>query len=66
MLAEAQMSAWPLAKLADWFQRQSQRSDIPLAEQVMLENVSAWLRNQDPAHASRLRQRDPWIGLSND
>lgn len=60
------MSAWPNAKLADWFQRQSQRRDISLAEQLMLENVSTWLRNQDPNAASQSRRADPWIGLSNE
>jgi len=61
------MSTWPIAKLSDWFQRQSQRTDLPLAEQLMLENVSAWLlRDQDPSARRPDRQRDPWIGLSNE
>lgn len=60
------MGAWPLSKLADWFARQAQRQDIPLAEQLMLENVSAWLRNQDPNSRPASRPADPWIGLSND
>ncbi len=60
------MSTWPLAKLADWFQRQSQRADIPLAEQLMLENVSAWLRNQEATSKPAQHARDPWVGLSND
>ncbi len=60
------MSTWPIAKLADWFQRQSQRPDIPLAEQLMLENVSAWLRNQESSQPEPQCQRDPWVGLSNE
>jgi len=60
------MSTWPIAKLADWFQRQSQRADNSLAEQLMLENVSAWLRNQEPTNKPAQRARDPWVGLSNE
>lgn len=60
------MKSWPIAHLADWFQRQSQRTDLSLAEQLMLENVSAWLRNQESANKPVRRSRDPWIGLSNE
>lgn len=60
------MSAWPFARLANWFENQSRRSDLSLGEQVMLENVSAWLRNQDRDALPATRQRDPWIGLSNE
>lgn len=60
------MSTWPIAKLADWFQRQSMRADIPLAEQLMLENVSSWLRNQEISPRQSQRMRDPWAGLSNE
>ena len=64
--AEARMGAWPLDNLADWFERQSLRRDLPLAEQLMLENVSAWLRGQHQNACPNGRLRDPWSGLSND
>lgn len=60
------MGAWPMSRLADWFAGQSRRKDLTLAEQLMLENVSAWLRRQEWNERATRRARDPWIGLSND
>lgn len=61
------MSAWQFEKLAVWFESQSHRSDLSLAEQLMLENVSSWLRNQRKGGEPPVeRPRDPWVGLSNE
>lgn len=56
-----------LSQLAQWFAHQSQRYDLPLAEQLMLENVSHWLKRQDDGRPARPADelRDPWIGFSN-
>lgn len=56
-----------LSELARWFAHQSKRYDLPLAEQLMLENVSHWLRRQDEGQKSGPGPgpRDPWIGFSN-
>lgn len=64
--AEETMSAWQFEKLAVWFERQSKRCDLSLAEQLMLENVSAWLRSQERAELQPVRRPDPWLGLSNE
>jgi hypothetical protein len=55
-----------LSELAQWFAKQSRRYDLPLAEQLMLENVSDWLKRQELDTPSiQHRPADPWTGFSN-
>ena len=53
-----------MAELAHWFEAQSELTSHSLAERLMLENVSRWLRKQQSGATKTPPKNDPWIGLS--